>query len=109
MAKVNDLVKKPLEIGEVIVDAVLKTDASVDLESNASLELGSVVYTTDSGKTFKKLGAELPATPYRLGILGENVTDSRVVNIVLVGKVKKVGEVATAVETKLFEQNLILL
>lgn len=106
---IDKLVKKPLEIGEVILKSVLSIDAKIDVESKQFLEAGSVVATTDNGTTWKKIDALPKSNPYKLGILGEYVKANKVANIVLIGKVKKVGTIDGEIVNKLFENNIVLI
>ncbi|MDO5649988.1 MAG: hypothetical protein Q4G11_05225 [Gallicola sp.] len=105
--KLDDLAKKPLERGEVIVDGIFFMNGNLDLESEKMLSLGTVIVSIDAGVTWKKC-TDVPQTTYRLGILGEYVNQNGVAEVLLIGRVKQVGEVGAAIKTALFSQNIIM-
>lgn len=107
MPTIDDLTKKPFEIGEVIVKDVLSINA--DVESDIALEAGAVLYTTDNGVSFKVLESSLPTATYRLGVLADNLKKKANAKVVLIGVIKETSEVSAEVKTALFKDNLILI
>lgn len=101
----KDLAKKPLERSEVVLQSVLSIEANV--ETNSLLNIGEVLCSSDNGTTWRVFES-LPEGDYTLGILGDYIKENAKANIILMGKVKAIKEIASDIKAALFKHRIIL-
>lgn len=100
----DNLTKKPLEIGEVIIRDALSVNANV--VSDTALGVGTILVSADNGESFIKSNGEGDG---KFAILADNIKKGCTAKVMLIGVAKQVGEVSDTAKTNLFKNNLILI